>query len=177
MTKEIFTEIIQLQEEIIKKLEQQKNGSELSRENYERLYLRTKKISTLTKQLTSVNRYNALHNKRLSKISSDAMNELLTVKEYQIGSSTVNTQNKTLTVRDKTIKLTRIELQLLTFLAANKNNFITRIEIMTTVWNENNYQNGRSMDVYMCKIRKYLKDDTSFTLINIHSKGYRIVNY
>ena len=46
---------------------------------------------------------------------------------------------------------------------------------LTTIWKDDNYYNSRSMDVYICKLRKLLSKDPNITIINIHGKGYRII--
>ena len=46
---------------------------------------------------------------------------------------------------------------------------------LKSIWNDDNYFNGRSMDVYIAKLRKYLKDDSSIEIVNIHGNGFRLV--
>jgi DNA-binding winged helix-turn-helix (wHTH) protein len=102
----------------------------------------------------------------------ESMRDLLRSKIYQIGLYTLNTETSLLTFKDDTRRLTRKELFLLTIFAANINVFIERDFCLTAIWAENNPFNSRSMDVYICKIRKYLQYDENINLVNRHGQGY-----
>jgi DNA-binding response OmpR family regulator len=52
---------------------------------------------------------------------------------------------------------------------------LTREEALLNIWHDDNYFNGRSMDVFLSKIRKYLKDDPTVEIINVHGKGYKLL--
>jgi DNA-binding response OmpR family regulator len=70
-------------------------------------------------------------------------------------------------------KLSPKETELLHLLCSYMDNVLPRELALKNIWGNDDYFNGRSMDVYITKIRKYLKDDPSLEIINIHGKGYR----
>lgn len=72
-------------------------------------------------------------------------------------------------------KLTTKESELLKLLCKNKNEILERNYALRTIWVDDNYFNARSMDVYITKLRKYLKDDPSITILNVHGKGYKLL--
>lgn len=97
------------------------------------------------------------------------------VVTYQIGRFVFDSQKQTLEFGDETKKLTTKESELLTLLAANANNILERNYALKTIWVDDNYFNARSMDVYITKLRKLLKDDPDVAIINIHGKGYKLI--
>jgi len=97
------------------------------------------------------------------------------VTVYQIGNYTFDTQKQLLTINGETKKLTTKESELLTLLAANMNNVLERNYALKTIWVDDNYFNARSMDVYITKLRKLLKDDPNVAIINIHGKGCKLI--
>lgn len=106
---------------------------------------------------------------------NDELKKIMSVSEYQIGSYKFDTENRTLNFKTDSIKLTRKEAYLLCLFAANFNNFIDRKYILESIWREDNYLNSRSMDVYICKLRKLLSKDKHINLINFHGKGYKMI--
>jgi len=70
--------------------------------------------------------------------------------------------------------LTKKEVALLKLLCENKNTLISRKEIMNSIWGKDDYFIGRSMDVFITKLRKYLKEDPNVSLTNIHGSGYKL---
>ena len=88
------------------------------------------------------------------------------VTMYKIGRFTFDTQKQVLAIDDKSTKLTTKESELLSLLCAH---------VLKTIWIDDNYFNARSMDVYITKLRKHLKDDPSIEIINIHGKGYKLI--
>ena len=72
-------------------------------------------------------------------------------------------------------KLTTKETDLLRMLCLHANGLLTRTEALKQVWGDDNYFNGRSMDVYIAKLRKYLKEDSKLEIVNIHGNGFRLV--
>lgn len=72
-------------------------------------------------------------------------------------------------------KLTTKETDLLRMLCLHANGLLTRSEALKQVWGDDNYFNGRSMDVYIAKLRKYLAADPRVEIINVHGKGFRLV--
>jgi DNA-binding response OmpR family regulator len=72
-------------------------------------------------------------------------------------------------------KLTSKESELLKLLAQNLNQPVSRSFALKMVWGDDSYFNARSMDVYVTKLRKYLKDDTSVQLVNVHGEGFKLI--
>ena len=72
-------------------------------------------------------------------------------------------------------KLTTKESDLLGLLCAHANELLERGDALTKVWGNDSYFNGRSMDVYIAKLRKYLSDDVTLEIINVHGKGFRLI--
>jgi DNA-binding response OmpR family regulator len=96
------------------------------------------------------------------------------VKIFKIGKFTLDSEKQILSIDDKQIRLTSKENQLLRMLCIHKNQILDRTYALRSIWNDDNYFNGRSMDVYVAKIRKYLKDDPNVEIINIHGKGFKL---
>ena len=94
---------------------------------------------------------------------------------YMVGRFTFDTQKQTLTIGEKQVKLTTKESELLALLCAHANEILQRDFALKTIWVDDNYFNARSMDVYITKLRKHLKDDESVEIINIHGKGYKLI--
>ena len=94
---------------------------------------------------------------------------------YKIGEFEFDSQKQLLSIGEKVTKLTTKESELLTLLAANANNVLERNFALKTIWIDDNYFNARSMDVYITKLRKLLKDDPNVGIINIHGKGYKLI--
>ena len=95
--------------------------------------------------------------------------------EYNLGKMIFDTQKQTLTSESKTTKLTTKECELLSLLVQNANSILERNYALKTIWVEDNYFNARSMDVYITKLRKLLREDPNVEIINIHGKGYKLV--
>lgn len=95
--------------------------------------------------------------------------------EYQLGTMVFDAQKQTLTSEKGTTKLTTKECELLALLVQNGNSILERNYALKTIWVEDNYFNARSMDVYITKLRKLLKDDPNVEIINIHGKGYKLI--
>lgn len=94
---------------------------------------------------------------------------------YHIGRFTFDTQKQLLTIDGKQTKLTTKENELLALLCSHRNEVLQRDFALKTIWIDDNYFNARSMDVYITKLRKHLKDDPSIEIINIHGKGYKLI--
>ena len=97
------------------------------------------------------------------------------VTVYKIGKFTFDTQRQVLFTDDKSDNLTTKESELLSLLCAHMNEILERNFALTTLWIDDNYFNARSMDVYITKLRKKLKDDPNIEIINIHGKGYKLI--
>ena len=94
---------------------------------------------------------------------------------YRIGSFTFDTQKQILSREGVSVKLTTKESELLGLLCAHANEILQRDYALKTIWIDDNYFNARSMDVYITKLRKHLKDDENVEIINIHGKGYKLI--
>jgi DNA-binding response OmpR family regulator len=105
---------------------------------------------------------------------SESVLELLKTDFYTIGLYTLDVKSKALTFKEEAYQLTHKEFLVLLVFASNLNKFIDRETFLKAVWNDNNYRNSRSMDVYLCKLRKLLSEDTNIHLVNIHAKGFRL---
>ncbi|MET3112800.1 DNA-binding response OmpR family regulator [Pedobacter sp. CG_S7] len=72
-------------------------------------------------------------------------------------------------------KLSTKEAELLQLLCLKKNAVLTREEALLSIWHDDNYFNGRSMDVFLSKLRKYLREDPKVEILNVHGKGYKLL--
>ena len=72
-------------------------------------------------------------------------------------------------------KLSTKEAELLRLLCLKKNDVLTREEALLKIWHDDNYFTGRSMDVFLSKLRKYLRDDPKVEIVNVHGKGYKLL--
>ena len=97
------------------------------------------------------------------------------VVRYQLGKFVFDVQRQILSDGDNQTKLTTKESELLTLLCAHANEVLERELALKTIWIDDNYFNARSMDVYITKLRKHLRDDDSIEINNVHGKGYRLI--
>lgn len=96
-------------------------------------------------------------------------------EEFKLGRYTFDARKQHLFDGDNTIKLTTKESELLKLLCNNVNKVLERNLALKTIWSDDNYFNARSMDVYITKLRKHLKDESSIEIINVHGKGYKLI--
>ena len=94
---------------------------------------------------------------------------------FKIGKYIFDFTLQTISIGDNHQKLSTKEGELLRLLCMRKNEVLTREEALLNIWHDDNYFNGRSMDVFLSKIRKYLKDDPSVEIINVHGRGYKLL--
>jgi DNA-binding response OmpR family regulator len=94
---------------------------------------------------------------------------------YTLGKYVFDFQKQTLTSTDDTHKLTTKESELLKLLCDNMNEVLDRNYALKAIWTDDSYFNARSMDVYITKLRKYLKDEPSIEIINVHGKGFKLI--
>ena len=95
--------------------------------------------------------------------------------EYTFSDFTFNSKLRTLQFRtEDEITLSPKESKLLNLLLENLNDLTSREEALVKIWNDDNYFTSRSMDVYVTKIRKYLKLDPKISIENIHGKGFKM---
>jgi DNA-binding response OmpR family regulator len=95
--------------------------------------------------------------------------------QFEIGAYKFDSEKQMLDYNGNSLKLTTKESGLLRLLCIHKNDVLDRNFALKTIWHDDNYFNGRSMDVYIAKLRKYLKDDQKVEIINIHGKGFKLL--
>jgi DNA-binding response OmpR family regulator len=94
---------------------------------------------------------------------------------WEIGKFKFDIKKQTLDLDGNVQKLTTKESDLLRLLCNNMNQVLERNFALKAIWIDDNYFNARSMDVYITKLRKYLKGDPRVQIINVHGKGYKLV--
>jgi DNA-binding response OmpR family regulator len=94
---------------------------------------------------------------------------------FTLGIYTFDTHKQTLTNGEEVVKLTTKESDLLKLLCQNANKILERNYALRSIWIDDNYFNARSMDVYITKLRKHLKDEPTVEIINVHGKGYKLI--
>lgn len=97
---------------------------------------------------------------------------------FNIGNYNFNPKKLTLKIKEHTQRLTEKEAQLIQFLYARKNQLLKRDEILNAVWNTDDFFSGRSMDVFISRLRKYFKEDTAIKIESIRGVGleFKIVS-
>jgi DNA-binding response OmpR family regulator len=93
---------------------------------------------------------------------------------HQFGNCLLDTTNQTLQVADQLIQLTQKEARLLQIFATYPNQLIARDTIQKAIWEDDGYFVGRSMDVFISRLRKMLKPDAHLKIINVHGTGYKL---
>ena len=111
-------------------------------------------------------RINALL-KRNKKISN--------TEPIPIGNFIFNLKNQTLQLNSNIETLTHREAHLLFHLIENKNQVLERSFILKKLWGDDDFFNARSMDVFITKLRKKLKDDPSIKILNVRGFGYKLI--
>jgi two-component system OmpR family response regulator len=109
--------------------------------------------------------------RRTNKVRSTESDEV----NFKVGGYTFNSEKQILQHGSVEQKLTTKESQLLRLLCVHKNDVLDRNFALKTIWHDDNYFNGRSMDVYIAKLRKYLREDSKVEIINIHGKGFKLL--
>jgi DNA-binding response OmpR family regulator len=113
----------------------------------------------------------AIIQRKSSEVKADA-----TKFEFTIGNFHLNSKLRFLTYKDtEPIKLSPKENELLKMLTIYENDLMPRELALTKIWRDDNYFTSRSMDVYIAKLRKYLKMDDEVEILNIHGEGFRLV--
>jgi len=95
--------------------------------------------------------------------------------QFELGVFNFNATTRELTSKDGIKKLSPKEAKLLELLYQNINSVVPRELALNKIWNDNNYFTTRSMDVFIAKIRKYLKSDENIEIINVHGNGFRLL--
>ena len=115
-------------------------------------------------------RINAILRRTKSEVLEDE-----NTKDFAVGMFTFNPNERTLMNGESSDKLTSKESQLLKLLVQNKNEVLEREFALKAIWGDDSYFNSRSMDVYITKLRKYLRPDESLEIINVHGKGFKLI--
>ena len=95
--------------------------------------------------------------------------------EFDLGQFHFNPKLRELKLGDSVQTLSPKENELLRMLSEHKNDLLPREKALKKIWGSDTYFNGRSMDVYIAKLRKYLKEDENLEIVNIHGNGFRLV--
>jgi len=94
---------------------------------------------------------------------------------FALGKIIFDSQKQTLQSDETSYKLTTKESELLKLLCDNANQVLERNYALRTIWEDDNYFNARSMDVYITKLRKYFKDEPGVEILNVHGRGFKLV--
>jgi DNA-binding response OmpR family regulator len=111
----------------------------------------------------------------LKRSSQQSQNEEPKPTVFTIGSYTFDFQSQLISREGQQQKVSTKEAELLRLLCLKMNDVLTREEALLQIWHDDNYFNGRSMDVFLSKLRKYLREDTKVEIINVHGKGYKLL--
>jgi len=116
-------------------------------------------------------RINAL----LKRVNENGKDGAASQNNFKIGKYDFDYKQQMIREGENQQKLSTKEAELLRLLCLKQNEVLTREEALLNIWHDDNYFNGRSMDVFLSKIRKYLKDDSKVEIINVHGKGYKLL--
>jgi DNA-binding response OmpR family regulator len=94
-------------------------------------------------------------------------------RKFEIGTLSFIYNEYKLVSGEKVEQITQREAELLLFFCENPNRIMTRKEILMEVWGNDDFYLGRSMDVFITKLRKYFRPDPSIIIETIHGKGFR----
>ena len=95
--------------------------------------------------------------------------------KFELGTLTFDSNKQVLSSASDEHKLTSKESQLLRLLALNRNKVLERSGALNKIWSDDSYFNARSMDVYITKLRKYLKLDPNIQIQNVHGRGFKLL--
>lgn len=107
--------------------------------------------------------------RRIGKMDEPANQEI-----YEIGSLIFDFPNQLLQVHGEEKRLTKKESLVLRLLCQRMNSLVRREEALISIWGSDDYFMGRSMDVYIAKLRSYLKADPNVTITNVHGSGFQL---
>lgn len=105
--------------------------------------------------------------RRIPESLGESRSEIISIGKY-----TFDFNNQSLAIGVKTKRITEKESDILNYLAAHSNKIIKREELLKTLWGENDYFLGRSLDVFITKIRRYLKEDPAISIENVFGVGF-----
>ena len=96
-------------------------------------------------------------------------------EQFVLGNYNFDYTRQQLKLADDNRKLTSKEAELLLLLCQTMNKTLNRSAALKIIWGDDSYFNARSMDVYITKLRKHLKDDERVNIITVHGQGFRLV--
>lgn len=124
--------------------------------------------------LTKPFEFKELEARLLNLLKGSPIQEKVEQNEFQIGQYEFDYINQYLTFNKEVKKLTKKEADVLRMLCLHKNEVMNREVALKTIWGNDDYFNGRSMDVFISRIRKYLSDDPNIQIINVHGVGFKL---
>lgn len=119
----------------------------------------------------------------LSKITqavlrNEELNREVENKEYELGDILISPKRKLLQYKDgNTIELSPKEVKLARVLLESLNELVPREKALKKIWGSDTYFNGRSMDVYIVRLRKYLRPEPRLQIVNVHGTGFKLMYY
>lgn len=105
--------------------------------------------------------------RRIPAEKKESLSEIISLGKYRFDYS-----NQSLMIGDKTKRITEKESEILKYLSDHRNKVVRREDLLKDLWGENDYFLGRSLDVFITKIRKYLKEDPALTIENVFGVGF-----
>lgn len=96
-------------------------------------------------------------------------------RHFKVGKLDFDYDKRVLVGKQEERKLTSKEADLLKLLCENKNDVLERSVALNKIWKDDSYFNARSMDVYITKLRKYLKEDSTLEIVNMHGRGFKLL--
>lgn len=105
--------------------------------------------------------------RRIPEMRTERKTEIISIGKYLF-----DFNNQSLTIDGKTKRITEKECDILNYLSRHRNHVIKREELLKDIWGENDYFFGRSLDVFITKIRKYLKEDPELSIENVFGVGF-----
>lgn len=111
----------------------------------------------------------------LQRSKANTTSEKLLQTEYRLGRFHFNFKTRQITTLGSVQKLSPKEAELLLLLCQHLNDVLPREVALSRIWKDDNYFTARSMDVFITKLRKYLKDDPAVEIVNVHGNGFRLM--
>lgn len=117
-------------------------------------------------------RIKAILNRSAQQAPAAAQSDHFDIRDFQFDHSLRTLSQKS---TKEIIKLSPKEADLLRHFCLNQNNLVARNDILNLLWGDDNYFNGRSMDVFVSKLRKHFREDPHIQIENIHGRGFRFL--
>ncbi len=112
--------------------------------------------------------------KAVLKRTQNAQQQAREQAKYQVGGYVFDAEQRILTYANESRNLTHKESELLKTLCASTGMVVRRSDALKKIWGDDNYFNGRSMDVFVTRLRKYLKNDSNVQIVNVHGMGFKL---